>query len=208
MVHISYNQTADALSRNRLHPGEYPGETSFRCSAGDLATIWKSRGDFFFASEMTTHCCLWLEKTEVSSPMDQDALSHEWPNCLFYAFPTIPLFGKHNTGSCVMCCLWHCDGQPDHGFLTETSDFPQGRTCFSSWRAASGTQIQPICIFGSGHWVKSFLEHCDPVLILQRKDVIDRSMTALCLMMEAFSTQCVKHRITPATCDNPSILNY
>lgn len=60
-----------------------------------VQAIWLQSGRaeviFFFASEMTTHCCLWLEKTAVSSPMDQDALSHEWPNCLFYAFPTIPL---------------------------------------------------------------------------------------------------------------------
>jgi len=39
-----------------------------------------------FALENTTHCPLWFAQMEASSPLGQDALSHDWPDCLLYAF--------------------------------------------------------------------------------------------------------------------------
>ncbi len=86
--------------------------------------------------------------------------------------------------------------------------FPKEGPVFPAGGQPLAPRSSPSASLGLAIGLNPSLEHCDPVLILQRKDVIDRSMTALCLMMEAFSTQCVKHRITPATCDNPSILNY
>jgi len=82
------NQIADALSRDQIHPGEW------RLHPEVVQEIWLRFGRAevdLFASEMTTHCRLWFARTEVSSPLGQDVLSHEWPNCLLYAFPPIPL---------------------------------------------------------------------------------------------------------------------
>lgn len=82
------NQTADALSRDQVHPGEW------RLHPDVVQEIWLRFGRAevdLFASERTTHCRLWFTRTEVSSPLGQDALSHEWPDCLLYAFPPIPL---------------------------------------------------------------------------------------------------------------------
>ncbi|KAK5895026.1 hypothetical protein CesoFtcFv8_011655 [Champsocephalus esox] len=44
-----------------------------------------------FASEESRHCPLWFSWTEVTSPLGQDALAHDWPDTLLYAFPPLPL---------------------------------------------------------------------------------------------------------------------
>lgn len=44
-----------------------------------------------FASEESTHCRLWYSWMEASSPLGQDALAHDWPPTLLYAFPPLPL---------------------------------------------------------------------------------------------------------------------
>ncbi|XP_062279213.1 uncharacterized protein LOC133984014 [Scomber scombrus] len=44
-----------------------------------------------FATEESTHCPLLFSLTEETSPLGQDALAHDWPEGLLYAFPPIPL---------------------------------------------------------------------------------------------------------------------
>lgn len=44
-----------------------------------------------FATEESAHCPLWFSLMEESSPLGQDALSHDWPDSLLYAFPPMPL---------------------------------------------------------------------------------------------------------------------
>ncbi len=82
------NQVADALSRNWIHPGKW------RLHPDVVQGIWWEFGTAevdLFASENTTHCPLWFAQVEASSLLGQDALSHDWPDCLLYAFPPIPL---------------------------------------------------------------------------------------------------------------------
>lgn len=45
----------------------------------------------FFASEESIHRHLWFSWMEVSSPLSQDGLAHDWPLAQLYAFPPLPL---------------------------------------------------------------------------------------------------------------------
>ncbi|XP_062372037.1 uncharacterized protein LOC134059609 [Sardina pilchardus] len=82
------NQAADLLSRCKPPPGEW------RLHPEVVLNIWgmfgRARVDLF-ASEESTHCPLWFSWTEESSLLGQDALAHDWPEVLLYAFPPIPL---------------------------------------------------------------------------------------------------------------------
>ncbi|KAJ8370497.1 hypothetical protein SKAU_G00105250 [Synaphobranchus kaupii] len=44
-----------------------------------------------FTSELSSHCPLCFSLLEKTSPLGQDALAHAWPECLFNAFPPVPL---------------------------------------------------------------------------------------------------------------------
>ena len=57
-----------------------------------VETIWSLFGRAevdLFASEELRHCPLWFSWTAVTSPMGQDALAHDWPDILLYAFPPL-----------------------------------------------------------------------------------------------------------------------
>ncbi|XP_075325299.1 uncharacterized protein LOC142383412 [Odontesthes bonariensis] len=82
------NQTADLLSRGKPPPGDWQLHPEV------VLNIWATFGRAnvdLFASEESTHCPLWFSLTEESSPLGQDALAHDWPEVLLYAFPPIPL---------------------------------------------------------------------------------------------------------------------
>ncbi|XP_047454133.1 uncharacterized protein LOC125016013 [Mugil cephalus] len=82
------NQAADFLSRYKPPPGEW------RLHPEVILKIWEVFGKAevdLFATEESTHCPLWFSLTEESSPLGQDALVHDWPDSLLYAFPPIPL---------------------------------------------------------------------------------------------------------------------
>ena len=82
------NQVADFLSRHKPPPGEW------RLHPEVVETIWSLFGRAevdLFASEESRHCPLWFSWAEVTSPMGQDALAHDWPDSLLYAFPPQPL---------------------------------------------------------------------------------------------------------------------
>ena len=82
------NQVADFLSRRKPPPGEW------RLHPEVVETIWDLFGKAevdLFASGESTHCPLWFSWREETSPLGQDALAHDWPNILLYAFPPLPL---------------------------------------------------------------------------------------------------------------------
>ncbi|XP_041817854.1 uncharacterized protein LOC121624267 [Chelmon rostratus] len=82
------NDVADFLSRRKPPPGEW------RLHPEVVLHIWGLFGRAevdLFASEETTHCPLWFSWMEETSTLGQDALAHEWPEGLLYAFPPVPL---------------------------------------------------------------------------------------------------------------------
>ncbi|XP_049321018.1 uncharacterized protein LOC125781314 [Astyanax mexicanus] len=89
-IHLAgtLNLTADFLSRQRLDPGEW-------CLHPDVVRqIWDRYAMAavdLFASATTTHCPRWFSRMDEERAMGTDALAHEWPRCLLYAFPPIPL---------------------------------------------------------------------------------------------------------------------
>ncbi|XP_066512600.1 uncharacterized protein [Hoplias malabaricus] len=89
-VHLAgtSNQTADVLSRHSLSPNHW------RLHPEIIGKIWKRFGQEkvdLFASSDTTHCSLWFSEHDQDSPLGQDALAHDWPRVLLYAFPPLPL---------------------------------------------------------------------------------------------------------------------
>lgn len=82
------NMVADFLSRRTPLPGEW------RLHPEVVERIWETYGRAevdLFASSETTNCPLWFSLADRSSPLGQDALAHDWPNVLLYAFPPLPL---------------------------------------------------------------------------------------------------------------------
>ena len=78
----------DFLSRHKPPPGEW--QLHHEVVGGIWDRFGRAEVDLF-ASEEPTHCPLWFSWTEDSSPLGQDALAHEWPRVLLYAFPPLPL---------------------------------------------------------------------------------------------------------------------
>lgn len=71
-----------------------PGICYWRLHPDVVEIIWQRYGEAevdLFASELTAHCPMWFARAETSSLLGQDALAHEWPRCLLYAFPPFPL---------------------------------------------------------------------------------------------------------------------
>lgn len=82
------NQIADSLSRWSPSPGEWSLHPEV------VRKIWDLFGQAevdLFASEVSTHCPLWYSLHGVPGPLGRDALAHQWPQCLLYAFPPLPL---------------------------------------------------------------------------------------------------------------------
>ncbi|XP_049432622.1 uncharacterized protein LOC125889006 [Epinephelus fuscoguttatus] len=82
------NRVADFLSRHKPSPGEW------RLHPEVVGMVWGIFGRAevdLFASRESTHCPLWFSWTEGDSPLGRDALGHEWPDSLLYAFPPLPL---------------------------------------------------------------------------------------------------------------------
>lgn len=82
------NLVADFLSRYKPLPGEW------RLHPEVVHDIWDLFGRAevdLFATEESAHCPLWFSLMQESSPLGQDALAHDWPDSLLYAFPPIPL---------------------------------------------------------------------------------------------------------------------
>lgn len=82
------NRAADLLSRSGPCPGEW------RLHPEVVANLWAHFGTAktdLFASKETTHCPSWFSMSHPRGPLGLDALSHEWPDGLLYAFPPLPL---------------------------------------------------------------------------------------------------------------------
>ena len=85
------NQAADLLSRTGPLPGEW------RLHPEVVALLWAQFGMAcadLFASAETTHCRMWFSLMGRGGPLGLDALSHEWPDGLLYAFPPLPLISQ------------------------------------------------------------------------------------------------------------------
>lgn len=82
------NRVADYLSRQKVLPGEW------KLHPEVVERIWETFGKAtvdLFASEEASHCPLWFSLVDSTSPLGQDALAHDWPKVLLYAFPPFPL---------------------------------------------------------------------------------------------------------------------
>ncbi len=89
-VHIPSvaNRAANTLSRTGPLPGEW------RLHPEVVAQIWARYGVAWvdlFASRETTHCLAWYLISGQGGSLGLDALSHEWPTGLLYAFPPLLL---------------------------------------------------------------------------------------------------------------------
>lgn len=89
-VHVPgvLNRVADYLSRQKVLPGEW------KLHPEVVERIWETFGKAtvdLFASEEASHCPLWFSLVDSTSPLGQDALAHDWPKVLLYAFPPFPL---------------------------------------------------------------------------------------------------------------------
>ncbi len=96
------NRGADMLSRTNVPSEEWMLHPQM------VQRIWEIFGRAevdLFASEDNSHCPTFFSK-------NRDALAHEWPNLLLYAFPPIALIPQV-TNTCSQSCLG-CSRQP-HG---------------------------------------------------------------------------------------------
>ncbi len=78
------NQGADKLSRSNIPSEEWMLHPQM------VQKIWKAFGKAevdLFASKDSSHCPTYYSK-------DRDALAHDWPNLLLYAFPRSPCFHR------------------------------------------------------------------------------------------------------------------
>ncbi len=82
------NLAADQLSRGGPLPGEW------RLHPEVVNQIWTRFGTAvadLFASRETTHCPLFFSMMRDSPPLGTDAMAHQWPQGLLYAFPPFVL---------------------------------------------------------------------------------------------------------------------
>ena len=82
------NRGADLLSRGT------PRYKDWKLHSEVVNQIWEIFGRAeidLFASEENTQCTLFYSLTGQSAPMGIDALAHEWPRVLLYAFPPLEL---------------------------------------------------------------------------------------------------------------------
>ncbi|XP_060758846.1 von Willebrand factor A domain-containing protein 5A-like [Neoarius graeffei] len=82
------NVVPDALSRRRQRAGDWHLHKEV------VQKIWNTYGTAtvdLFASKETTHCPLWYAEMAELESLGRDALTHEWPDVLLFAFPPIPL---------------------------------------------------------------------------------------------------------------------
>lgn len=156
---VSSNQVADALSRDLLHPGEW------RLHPDVVHRIWQQFGKAevdLFATEVTTHCHLWFARTETSSPLGQDAQSHEWPKCLLYAFPPLPLLWEtmHRISLCKHSVTYSAP-IVSHTLVSHASITIGGQA-----RQLFGSRFGRICCH---RWMTSgsdiLLNDCEPTIV-------------------------------------------
>lgn len=83
-----WNLGADLLSRGN------PRYKEWKLHREVVAQIWRRYGRArvdLFASAENTQCPLFFSLTDQSAPMGLDAMAHEWPRVLLYAFPPLEL---------------------------------------------------------------------------------------------------------------------
>lgn len=82
------NRGADLLSRGT------PRYKDWKLNNGVVSQIWNRYGEAevdLFASREDAQCHLYYSLTDQSAPLGLDALAHEWPRVLLYAFPPLEL---------------------------------------------------------------------------------------------------------------------
>lgn len=82
------NRGADLLSRGN------PRYRDWKLHSGVVAQIWEKYGKAvvdLFASREDAQCHLYYSLADQSAPLGMDALAHEWPHALLYAFPPLEL---------------------------------------------------------------------------------------------------------------------
>lgn len=89
-VHVPgpLNAAADILSRGGPSPGEW------RLHPQVVEEVWLRLGRAevdLFATRESTHCPLFFSLRNDSPPLGWDALAHDWPQVLLYAFPPFTL---------------------------------------------------------------------------------------------------------------------
>lgn len=82
------NRGADLLSRGN------PRYKDWKLHGGVVTQIWEKYGQAevdLFASREDAQCHLYYSLTDQNAPLGVDALAHEWPRVLLYAFPPLEL---------------------------------------------------------------------------------------------------------------------
>lgn len=82
------NRAADMLSRDG------PREGDWRLHPQVVLQLWDRFGRAqvdLFASQDNTHCPSWFSMSDPPGPLGLDALAHDWPMTMLYAFPPFPL---------------------------------------------------------------------------------------------------------------------
>lgn len=120
------NTGADLLSRGNPLYGEW------RLNPCVVAQIWSRFGRAavdLFASAENTHCQLFFSLHDQSAPLGVDALAHEWPRALLYAFPPLALISptllrvrEHRLSLILIAPHW-----PSMPWLAEVKQLLRGR---------------------------------------------------------------------------------
>lgn len=82
--------------------------------------IWRTYGTAavdVFADSLTSHCPCWFSLMNEPGSLGLDALAHDWPDVMLYAFPPLPLIWKtlcrvRDCGHCLLLVAPHWPARP------------------------------------------------------------------------------------------------
>ncbi len=193
------NQGADMLSRSNVPSEEWMLHPQV------VQKIWKTFGRAevdLFTSKDNSHCLTYYSK-------DSDALAHDWPNLLLYAFPPIALLPQvvrriREQGHKVLLVapLWR--NQP---WLSELTRAPETGSPLSGERNNMAPSTRAV---GSLHlaaqWEPTGLPERVLNTISEARAPSTRRLYAL--KWSVFSTWCLNHGENPSTSELAVVLSF
>ncbi len=88
--------TVDALSRGRVSQGDWTLHPEV------VRMIWRTYGTAVvnvFADSQTSHYRHWFSPRDEPGSLGLDALAHDWPDRIIYAFHLLPLIWRTRVSS-------------------------------------------------------------------------------------------------------------
>ncbi|XDV25256.1 hypothetical protein PO909_029202 [Leuciscus waleckii] len=199
------NRVADSLSRSGPKPGDWCLHKAV------VQSIWGLYGTAavdLFASRETTHCPLWFTEQKEQGSLGQDALAHNWPDLLLYAFPPIPLLWpvlrrvqerQHRLILVAPC--W-----PARPWFTIASSEGPTITNERGALAPLTEQIEPMCMAPG---VEQELSQCSAEVrntVMNARAPSTRRTYAS--KWKIFVSWCTDRSVNPVTCSISSVLEF